>query len=631
MCGIAGMVGPADERILKSMTRTLVHRGPDDEGFYRDGGVGLGVRRLRIIDLPGGRQPMTNEDASLQLVFNGEIYNYRELRGRLEAKGHPFRSRSDTEVLVHLYEEYGEAAVHLLREMFAFALWDAPRSRLLLARDRLGIKPLYFAETSTGLAFASEAKALLEHPGVPREVDPEALDLYLTLQYVPGPRTIWRTIRKLPPGHLLVAERGSVAIRRYWDVSFGGIEEGIDLHDAVRVLGERLQETVGLHLVSDVPLGVLLSGGIDSSTVAALMKGAGQRPLRTFTVGFDLPGFPDELSEARRVSRHLGSEHSEVIVRPQSAELLPRIIWHMDEPVADAAALPTFLLCQAVREQVTVVLTGEGGDELFAGYPRYRWFALARRLQAALPVAVRERLLLAPARALAGHGRWRARAENLLAERDDATRQVRWIANLAPETRAALYRAELRPLAAAGLAEGAVMRHFAAGAGAGADIVHRLMLADMKTWLVDDVLTKMDRMSMAASVEARVPFLDHSLLEFVATLSAGIKRRTLGSKWLVRQAMRGRLPAATVTRRKRAFLTPVDQWLRGPLAGLLRETLLSDRAARRGWFEPSAVRTLVRGYEDGRAVGGQAMWNLLCLELWARVFLDRERFEGVPG
>lgn len=631
MCGIAGIVGPHGVETLRAMTRMLVHRGPDDEGYYRDAGVGLGVRRLRIIDLPGGRQPMPNEDGTLHVVFNGEIYNYRELRGRLEKRGHCFRSQSDTEVLVHLYEEFGDAGIHLLRGMFAFALWDGPKERLLLARDRLGIKPMYFAEVAGGLVFASEAKAILEHPGVSREVDPEALDLYLTLQYVPGPRTIWRMIRKLPPGHLLVAERGRVEVRRYWDVSLGGVEDGFDMEDAAEEFRERLEETVRLHLVSDVPLGVLLSGGIDSSSIAALMKAAGHHPLRTFTVGFDLPGIHNEFAEARRVSRHLGSEHLEVIVRPDAAALLPQLIWHLDEPLADAAALPTFLLCRAVREHVTVVLTGEGGDELLAGYPRYPWFAVARRLQSLVPARIREGLLLPLARLLAKGNRWKDRAENLLTERDDATRQVRWVANLSPEIRAMIYSRDLRPLAAAGLADRLVMGHLREDSNNGADIVHRLMALDMKTWLVDDVLTKMDRMSMAASVEARVPFLDHRLLEFVATLPAGIHMKSLGTKHLLRRAMGEFLPPETISRRKHAFLIPLDQWLRGPLAPFLREVLLSERASRRGWFDPARVRELVVAYEAGRGASGQAMWNLLCLELWARVFLDRECFEGVPG
>lgn len=630
MCGIAGIVGRHDEVTLRAMTQTLVHRGPEDDGFYRDAGVGLGMRRLRIIDLPGGKQPMTNEDGTLQIIFNGEIYNYQDLRGLLEKKGHRFQSASDTEVIVHLYEEYGDACVHLLRGMFGFALWDAPRQRLLLVRDRLGIKPMYYAEVPGGVVFASEAKAMLHHPAVARDVDPEAIDLYLTLQYVPGPRTIWRHIRKLPPGHLLVAERGRVEVRRYWDVCFGEFEHGIDFEDAAEELREYLEEAVRLHLVSDVPLGVLLSGGLDSSSIAALMTRAGHRPVRTFTVGFDLPSVYNELAEARLVSRHLGTDHHEVILRPDSAALLPRLIWHLDEPVADAAALPTFLLCQTAREHVTVLLTGEGADELLAGYPRYPWSMVARRLQAFLPARVREGLILPLARRF-GDNRWSRLADRVLAERDDAARQVSWVVNVPPELRRAIYAPALRPLADAGLAESLVRSHLPANARGAWEVVHRLMALDIKMWMVDDVLTKMDKMSMAASVEARVPFLDHRVMEFVAALPVDVKLRNLGTKRLLKQAVADFLPPATLARRKHAFQIPVAEWLRGPLASFLRDVLLSDRAGKRGWFEPARVRALVEEFERGAGVPGQAMWNLLCLELWARIFVDREAFEGVPS
>lgn len=629
MCGICGILGERDEGLIRGMTRRMTHRGPDDEGYYLGDGISLGVRRLSIIDVGGGRQPITNEDGTLVVVFNGEIYNYRDLRPRLEKQGHRFRTDSDTEVLVHLYEEYGEAGVHLLRGMFTFALWDGPRRRLLVARDRLGIKPLYYADVGGKLLFGSEAKALLVHPAVPRDIDPEALNLYLTFQYVPGPRTVWRAIRKLPSGHLLVAEGGRIEVRRYWDVTIGEFERDIDLDDAAEEFHSHFAEAVRLHLVSDVPLGVLLSGGIDSSAVTALVHAAEFRPIQTFTVGFDLPGMHNELTEARMVARHFGTEHHEVIVSPDAAALLPRLIWHLDEPVADAAALPTYLVCAFAKQHVTVVLTGEGGDELLGGYPRYAWFLVARRLQQLLPRALRERVLLPLGAALPIGPLYRRRMENLLGEWTDAERHVRWIANLGGDAKRELLTPALEGVLDQRAAEAMVERYLNGGPAGAAEIVHRLMMLDMKTWMVDDVLTKMDKMSMAASVEARVPFLDHQVVEFVTGLPSTVKVRNLGTKRLLKHVMRGQLPEATLRRRKHAFLVPVDAWLQGPLRGLVRDVLLDERVGRRGWFRPTRIRQMVANQEAGRGTSGQAVWNLLCLELWARIFLDKEEFEGV--
>jgi asparagine synthase (glutamine-hydrolysing) len=359
---------------------------------YRDAHVGLAMRRLSIIDLDTGNQPICNEDGSVQVVFNGEIYNYRELRRLLQQKGHRFSTAGDTEVLVHLYEEYGEQGVHLLRGMFAYAIWDLKRERLLLARDRLGIKPLYYAQRGDTIAFASEAKAIFAHPDFHPEVDLEALDLYLTFQYVPGPATMFRNVRKLPPGHMLIAEDGRVEVRRFWDTVFWIGERGVDFEDAADEFKQIFVEAVRTHLVSDVPIGVLLSGGIDSSAVVAAMTTSGMTP-QTFSVGFDMPGLRNELDDARIVANHFGTRHHEIVVRAEVADLLPRLMWHFDEPVADQAAVPTYLLCKFARQHVRVVLTGEGGDELVAGYPRYAWFIVAKQLERILPSTMRRALL----------------------------------------------------------------------------------------------------------------------------------------------------------------------------------------------------------------------------------------------
>jgi len=605
---------------MSRMTQSLIHRGPDDSGVYQAPGVALGIRRLSIIDVPGGHQPITNEDGTVVVVFNGEIYNHRELRARLEGQGHRFRTRSDTEVLVHLYEEYGYAGVHLLQGMFAFAIWDTKRRRLLLARDRLGIKPLYYTETNDGLVFASEAKALFEHPDVKPEIALDALDLYLSLRYVPGPDTLFRDVKKLQPGHLLIYENGRTEIRRYWELVLGDFQPAVNLDEAVEEFDALLRDAVRAHLISDVPIGALLSGGLDTSAVTALARQATGRPVTTFTVGFDLPGAHNELAEARATARHLGTDHHELVIKPDAAELLPKLAWHLDEPVADPAALPTYLICRFARESVPVVLTGEGGDELLAGYPRYVWFARARRLERALPRWLREDVLLPLGRLAPVGSRYHRALDNLLGERDDAARHLHWVAGLDPGILPGLLspdlRAAVRPRRAAQLLATYL------GSGDSGAVVQQLMALDVHTWLVDDVLHKMDRMSMAASVEARVPFLDHRLVEFVASLPLRVKLANLGTKTLLKRAMPPLLPAATIRRRKHAFQVPLDQWVSGPLAGFVRDVLLDPRARARGWFDPKGVAALLAPQRNGRPADGQSVWTLLCLELWAREFLD---------
>jgi len=607
-----------DPAALSAMTAALAHRGPDDQGFHQAPGIALGVRRLSIIDVPGGHQPIGNEDGSVTVGFNGEIYNHRTLRARLEGQGHRFRSNSDTEALVHLYEEYGDALVHLLQGMFAFALWDTTRRRLLLARDRLGIKPLYYVETKDGLVFASEAKALFEHSDVRPQINLDALDLYLSLRYVPGPDTLFRGVKKLAPGHTAVFENRRLTIHRYWELVLGDFQPAVNLDEAVEEFSALLADTVRSHLISDVPVGVLLSGGLDSSAVAAL---AAPTALKTFTVGFDLPGAHNELAEAGATARFLGTDHHELVVKPDAAELLPQLAWHMDEPVADPAALPTYLICRFARQSVPVVLTGEGGDELLAGYPRYVWFDRAHRLQRALPRWVREGAL-AVSRLAPVSDRYHRAFDNVLAERSDVERHLHWVAGVAPALRAELLSHEPHTT------------HHALNAGSG-HIIDRLMELDIKTWLVDDVLHKMDRMSMATSVEARVPFLDHRLVEFVASLPLRVKLANLGTKTLLKRAMAPLLPAATLRRRKHAFQIPLDQWIAGPLRDFVRDTLLDKRARERGWIDTRQLETMLpaasaarrpsRGYQPrntGTLLDGQSTWTLLSLELWAKAFLD---------
>ena len=608
MCGICGAVGHVDEKRLRACTQSLAHRGPDDEGYFVTQGTGLGVRRLSIIDVPGGHQPIHNEDGSVTVIFNGEIYNHQALRMRLERHGHRFRTRSDTEVLVHIYEEHGESGVHLLEGMFAFAIWDAPRRRLLLVRDRLGIKPLYYVETQDVFLFASEVKALLEHPAVPATPDLQALDAYLALRYVPGPDTLFKGIKKLPPGHVLIRENGRTTIKRYWEPVLGDFLPTTRLEEAVEEFAALFERTVSRRLMSDVPIGMLLSGGIDSSAVAAMMARTTNGPITSFTVGFELPGAHNELDQARAVATHLGADHHELVLSPNSAELLPLLVRHMDEPVADPALLPTYLICKFAREHVPVVLTGEGGDELLGGYPRYAWFERAHRLQQTTPRWLRHGVLAA-SRLLPMSQRYHRALDNVLAERTDLERHLHWVPGLSPELRAEL--APHIPHTTHHAFESFLIPEQG-------HIVHRLMALDMRTWLVDDVLTKMDKMSMAASVEARVPFLDHRLVEFVAGVPLAIKVAK-GPKTLLREAMKGVLPPRTIRRRKHAFQIPLEPWLAGPLSGFVREILLDDRARRRGWFDMKGVESLI---SKNGAGDPQSVWTLLCLELWAREFLD---------
>lgn len=619
MCGIVGVLGPCTPETLRRMCDVIAHRGPDDEGFYQDERVSLGMRRLSIIDLAGGHQPIANEDGTVRIIFNGEIYNYRELAALLREKGHRLQTSSDTETIVHLYEEYGKACVHLLRGMFAFALWDARSQTLLLARDRLGVKPLYYTEAGGALVFGSEIKSLLEHPAVSREVDREALDAYLTFQYVPGPRTLFAGIYKLPAGHLLSAGPRGVLLERYWDLAFGEPGRPMDEAETAAELRRLLADAVRTELVADVPLGALLSGGIDSAAVVGLMSQAASGPVRSFTVGF--PGCPaySELDAAKEIAGQFGAEFHTVQATAGHVELLPGLIWHMDEPVADPAALPTFLVCRYARERVKVVLTGEGGDELFGGYPRYAWFGVARRLQATLPGWVRDGLA-APLVRFGPRGRMRRLAELVLRSRTDEDRHLAWICSFTARQKVSLYapgqRDGVRP------ADARLVRERLAAGGA-PDPLHALMYLDLKSWLVDDILVKVDKMSMAASLEARVPLLDHRVVEFAAVIPIEQKIRRLQTKRVFKQSVRDLVPASVLSRRKHAFQVPVAEWLRGE-AGRWAESVLLGRAARaRGYFDGSYIRWMLDAHRAGRHDFGQQIWNLLCLELWHQIFIDQ--------
>ncbi|MBI1893824.1 MAG: asparagine synthase (glutamine-hydrolyzing) [Candidatus Rokubacteria bacterium] len=623
MCGIAGVLRqdgkPVGEQLLRAMTSILAHRGPDGEGYLIRRPVGLGHRRLAIIDLVSGHQPMANEDGSVALVFNGEIYNFRELRRELEVHGHVFRTTSDSEVILRAYEAYGVECLGRLRGMFAFAIWDGRRRRLFLARDRVGIKPLVYAWDGRRLLFASELKAILQDPSVPRDLDWEALRDYLTFSYIPSPRTIFRGIRKLAPASYLVLDldRGEPEVRRYWDLQFLPDETRTEA-EWVEGLRWRLQDSVRSHLVSDVPIGAFLSGGMDSSTVVALMSQEVGEPVRTFSIGFDEADF-DELRYARAVARRYGTDHYEFVVKPDALEAMPRLMWQFDEPFADSSAVPTYYVSKITREHVTVALSGDGGDENFAGYGRYlqalRWH---ERLDHPLGAIARPLFRLA-ASLLAPGARGRGYLELLGSEPTE--RYFRMVTY----QRTGTLRRLLTPDAQAHVAPivtPALFRQLVRE-GRASDYLATLQYLDVRTYLPEDILTKIDRTSMLVSLETRVPLLDHLLMEYVARMPSRLKLRNGAGKAVLKGVMAEDLPSEILGRRKMGFGVPIGTWFRRELAGYAREILVDRRTRQRGLINAHAVEALLEEHRTGKRERSSQIWLLLCLEEWARRWWDR--------
>ena len=623
MCGICGIVdssGPIDREVLELMTRTLRHRGPDDERFFLSGpeggagpSVGLGFRRLAIIDLAGGNQPMWNEDRSLVLVQNGEIYNFRELRAELEASGHRFATAADTEVILHLYEEHGPGCVEHLNGMFAFAIWDRANERLFLARDRFGEKPLYYADLGGQFVFASELKALLQHPLCPRDVDMTALRQYLACEYVPSPLAIVEGVRKLPAGHRLVLEAGRIALERYWDMTFepGPPRSEDEWVDEFR---DRLREAVRLRLVSDVPLGAFLSGGIDSSSVVAFMADLVPRGnVKTFSIAFREPSF-DESESARRVAQAFGTDHHEGVFSPRELlEVLPAVAAGLDEPFGDASVLPTYLLSRYTREAVTVALGGDGGDELLAGYPTFQADALARWYRLPPPV---HRGVLALARRLPVSRKNFSldfkikRFLSGMAFPPDA-RHAAWLGSFTP--------AEVSRLLREPSVDDPYERQREVLAGCSApDRLARLICLYAQTYLPDDILVKTDRASMLTSLEVRAPFLDHTLVEFLGRVPSSLKLRGVTTKVILKRAMGEKLPAGIARRPKKGFGIPLAAWFRNELREHLLDELSPERLERQGIFDPAAVASLVRDHLDGRRDNRKELWTLFAFQLWHR-------------
>ncbi len=626
MCGICGIIDfgrnePAPTATLAAMNDTLRHRGPDEDGLLRTAFATLAMRRLRVIDPAGGRQPVTNEAETISAVYNGEIYNFRELRADLTRQGHTFRTRSDTEVIVHAYEEFGEGCLDRFRGMFAFALWDSRCQRLFLGRDRLGIKPLHYWVSGDRIVFASEIKALLRFPELSPEIDEQALDLYLTYGYIPSPFTIFRGIRKLPPAHFLIAERGRTVVRGYWDfipADRSTRSEG-EYREALR---ERLRESVRMHLVSDVPLGAFLSGGLDSSTVVALMSETLPGPVKTFSIGFREGAF-NELPHARAVADRYGTEHHELLVEPEAIERLPALLTHFDEPFGDSSAIPTYLVSEFARKHVTVVLTGDGGDEIFGGYEWQRRYLMTRRFQA-LPLSIRRRL--PSLAAFRGPVRYRAGQEKLRNFLLDAALPaedgyLRRLTLFDARAREALYSPDLQRTLN-GWDSQAALRYWLQRLPA-TDFRNRMLYADTHFYCPEDCLTKVDRMSMAWSLEARVPLLDHTLVEFMASVPPDLKLRGLTSKYLFRRAVRDLLPGPLLVKRKQGFSIPLGRWLRGPLHDALRDSLLGVRARQRGWLRTDLIQRMLDQHATGERDHAHRLWALLALELWAREYVDK--------
>ncbi len=630
MCGIAGFIereknAPVAERaiLLDRMCKIIEHRGPDEQGTAIEGRAALGMRRLSIIDLKCGQQPIYTEDGNLLIVFNGEIYNYRELKAELEALGHRFKTNSDTETILHAYEEFGAKCLDKLRGMFAFAIWNKRDEKLFIARDRMGKKPLFYALTKAGnFVFGSELKVLLAHGEIEKEIDFAALDAYLTFGYVPEEFCIFKGVEKLAPAHFLELQNGKIETQRYWDFKYENDGAKKSETEYVETLREKIREAVKIRLISEVPLGAFLSGGVDSSTIVALMSEISPNPVKTFSIGFNEASF-DELKYARVAAKHFNTEHHEFVVTPDLAETVNELVWHFDEPFADPSALPTFMVSKMARDFVTVVLSGDGGDELFAGYTRYVTDRKRSGLEK-LPAAFRKNLLKPLSESLP-HG---AKGRNYLynASLGAIERYVDSISHFNSLGRTALYQKNFRARLNGDFGRGEQVFRQIAGSVDSQNPVEKLLYLDSRTYLSADILTKVDRMSMATSLEARVPLLDHELIEFVGQIPADLKLKNLETKYIFRKAVRGIVPDEILDRPKKGFDMPVNEWINAGLRTEIREALSEKRTLERGYFEPKYIKTLLDEHEKKRRDHSYALWILYMLELWHRRYLDN-RFD----
>lgn len=625
MCGIVGKVNvgdaPVERELLERMCVALEHRGPDSRGIATEDQAGLGIQRLRVIDLATGDQPIYNEDRSVVVVLNGEIYNFESLRAELVARGHTFATKGDTETIVHLYEEYGVDCVRHLHGMFAFALWDRRRRQLLVARDRIGKKPLFYSFREGSLSFASELRALVQDRDIAREIDLGAIDSFLAYGYVPAPRSIFRGVRKLPPGHTLVLRDGKMELSCYWRLDHSRklkVKDPRELHEPIL---DALTTATKRRLLADVPVGAFLSGGIDSSAVVAAMAQVSSGRVKTFSIGFDQEDF-DELPHARLVAQQFGTDHHEFVVRPDAIEIVPKIVRHYGEPFADPSAIPSFSLAEVTRRHVTVALNGDGGDEAFAGYTRYVSQRLAGRLDS-LPLSVRRAVAL-------GGRRLGGSEETSLASKvgrlsqalplDPASRYVRYMAWFNEEQRRRLYTPEFAARVDMRATHDVIASRWAAAGGQ--DIVDVMLEVDGGTYLPDDLIAKIDIATMAHALEARSPMLDHQFIEFAASIPASLKARGQQKKWILREALRGWLPAEILDRPKQGFTVPIAHWFRNDLRDNVREVLLDPAAIGRGYFRPGMVESMLDRHLSGARDESKRLWALYMLELWHREFVD---------
>ncbi|MDT4969319.1 MAG: hypothetical protein QOJ64_4056 [Acidobacteriota bacterium] len=627
MCGIAGIVNSnkraVDADVLARMCDAIRHRGPDGEGRYLNENVGLTMRRLAIIDIKGGQQPIHNADRTAWIVFNGEIYNYKELRERLEKLGHVFYTNSDTEAIIHAYDQYGLDCPKHLRGMFAFAIWDERTEELFIARDRVGKKPLLYALVNNQLVFGSEFSALLQHPDISREVAPEAIHYYLSFMCVPAPLTAYRSIKKLEPGHSLrFTKQGEMKIERYWQPDFSRKVQLSEEEAGERAI-EILRDAVRVRLMSEVPLGAFLSGGVDSSAIVALMSEASSEPVKTFSIGFEEQDF-SELHHARRVAVHVGADHHEFIVRPDAMEVLPSLVEHYGEPYADSSAIPTYYVSRETRRHVTVALNGDGGDECFAGYERYAAMKLAERYRK-LPGLMREGVIRRAVNLLPSSEIRRGRVRSVKrflhsASLPSVERYLRWVSVLDRMAKDELYTDGFRSQMSNYDPAAWLSPWFAQANGAG--VVDASLLTDTMTYLPNDLLVKVDIASMAVSLECRSPFLDHHVIEFAASLPEKLKLRGLTTKYLLKRVLKKLVPIENLNRPKMGFGVPVGHWFRGRMKKFLGEALLSEKALNRGFFKAAEVKRMFDQHTNGTRDYAHQLWTLLMLELWFERFID---------
>ncbi|MHB8893953.1 MAG: asparagine synthase (glutamine-hydrolyzing) [Candidatus Geothermincolia bacterium] len=624
MCGICGFLvrdggSPVTPELINRMQRVMRHRGPDESGAYVQGRIGLGHNRLSIIDLATGHQPIENEDGTKRIIFNGEIYNYPELRRDLLARGHRFTTHSDTEVILHLYEEFGPASLQHLRGMFAFAIWDSADGSLFLARDRLGKKPLYYAGNDQWFCFASEIKSLLVTDRVPRELNLPSVDQYISLNYTIGPRTMLRHVDKLLPGHYILLRDGDAVQQPYWDFAEAR-ETNQSFSQCYEHMTELIEESVRIRLMSEVPLGAFLSGGVDSSVIVAVMTRLTGRPVKTFTVGYEDASSVSELGYARLVAKTLKAEHHEFVLQPGNfRDIVPEVVWHLDEPIGEYATIPLLLLSRLAKRHVTVLLSGEGADEIFAGYPIYRSMKLIEAFQRIprLPRRFVEWLLLSRFTGTLKHDKYRDWLERPL--------ESRYLGNASyftPRMKSKLYTDGFKASLGEERVEDLVGSYYQRVQGR--DVLSRMLYVDTKTWLPEDLLIKADKMTMAASVELRVPFLDHKLVEFAATLPSRMKLRRSCSKYIFKKYAETMLPREIVHRPKRGFPVPLEQWLKKDLVEYARDILFDRRTTQRGIADPRYVREMIDRHVGTAENYSQNIWNLMVLEIWMRRFLDGE-------